>query len=222
MRHAYEQCQRVFWERNAEYGTQNIAMQGTAGVMGRLQDKLARLHAPDITPRGFVDACDDLSNYAQMLKLLFTGGWPTEDTRIGPERLLVAGETTKFGRPAKAGDVGYDLFALERVVVRPNMFSFVRSGARVKIPDGYWMLILTRSSSWSKRGLLVVPGVIDTGYTGELGVAVTALGTDVIVEVGDRIGQAVFLPSVVFEQIAEVDALPSTERGATGFGSTDR
>ena len=82
--------------------------------------------------------------------------------------------------------------------------------------------MLPRSGPALKTGVLPVntPGLIDSGYRGELGVAATNLGTEnQIINPGERIAQIVLLatPKMEFE---EVDELDDTLRGAGGFGST--
>ena len=74
-----------------------------------------------------------------------------------------------------------------------------------------------------KQALLdVVNGVIDNGYTGELFACCwNRTGKDIKVEKGTRLAQFVLLPMFV-PGIKEVDALPQTQRGDTGFGSSGK
>lgn len=101
----------------------------------------------------------------------------------------------------------------------------VPTGLAVAIPDGHAGLVLPRSGLASKHGLTLAnaPGLIDTGYRGELIVAVVNLDRTEAVTItkGERIAQLVIvaLPSVV---PGWVDALPDSDRGAGGFGSTGR
>lgn len=121
--------------------------------------------------------------------------------------------------PSKIGDVGYNLVASEDMVIRNGEISFVKTGVKVKLPDGYWGLITARSSAVFKLAVLVLPGVIDTGYVGELMVACTAINKQHILKKGESIAQLILFPSVTPE-LQLVEVLPSTERGETGFGST--
>jgi dUTP pyrophosphatase len=65
------------------------------------------------------------------------------------------------------------------------------------------------------------PGLVDSGYRGEL--LVNLLNTDrqepFVVEPGMRIAQLVILPVPELE-LVEVDELPESERGVRGFGSS--
>ena len=93
----------------------------------------------------------------------------------------------------------------------------------VAIPEGYAGFVQPRSGLALKHGLTIVntPGLIDSGYRGELGVI--ALNTDksdsFVVNRGDRIAQLV-VQAVPVVNLIEVEELDETERGGTGFGSS--
>jgi dUTP pyrophosphatase len=99
----------------------------------------------------------------------------------------------------------------------------VRTGLAVAIPDGYAGFVQPRSGLAAKHGISIVnaPGLIDSGYRGEL--MVVLLNTDreraFEVEPGMRIAQLVLLPVPALE-LLEVDELPGTERGSRGHGSS--
>jgi dUTP pyrophosphatase len=124
---------------------------------------------------------------------------------------------------AYSGDAGLDLAACERVELAPGDRALVPTGLAVAIPEGYAGFVQPRSGLAVKHGISIVntPGLIDSGYRGELQVAL--LNTDAsqpfVVEPGMRIAQLVILP-VPDVELVEVDELPSTERGVRGFGST--
>ena len=124
---------------------------------------------------------------------------------------------------AYTGDAGLDLAACERVELAPGARALVPTGLAVAIPEGYAGFVQPRSGLAVKHGISIVntPGLIDSGYRGELQVAL--LNTDArepfVVEPGMRIAQLVILP-VPDVELVEVDELPATERGARGFGST--
>jgi dUTP pyrophosphatase len=125
---------------------------------------------------------------------------------------------------AYAGDAGLDLSACERVELPPGERALVSTGLAVAIPDGYAGFVQPRSGLAAKHGISIVntPGLVDSGYRGEL--KVTLLNTDAraafVVEPGMRIAQLVLLQVPGVEPV-EVDQLPVSERGASGFGSTD-
>jgi dUTP pyrophosphatase len=126
---------------------------------------------------------------------------------------------------AHAGDAGYDLFAAEGALVGPGRRASVGTGIAVAIPDDCAGLVLPRSGLAARHGITLVntPGLIDSGYRGE--VRVLLLNTDPAaafeVSVGDRIAQLVLVrfESPPLEEVAE---LGETPRGAGGFGSTGR
>src|SRR5512133_1957424 len=123
---------------------------------------------------------------------------------------------------AHEGDAGLDLYACEPAHIGPGERWSVPTGIAVEIPPGHAGLVLPRSGLAREHGISIVnaPGLIDSGYRGE--VAVLLLNTDPAeifrVEPGDRIAQLVVAPVEAAEPL-EVDALDETARGAGGFGS---
>lgn len=99
------------------------------------------------------------------------------------------------------------------------------TGVAVEIPEGHAGLVLPRSGLAREHGIALVnaPGLIDSGYRGE--VRVLLLNTDPAetfrVEAGDRIAQLVLAPVAIAEPI-EATALSESVRGEGGFGSSGR
>jgi dUTP pyrophosphatase len=124
---------------------------------------------------------------------------------------------------AYSGDAGLDLVACERCQLGPGERAIVPTGVAIAVPEGYAGFVQPRSGLARLHGISIVntPGLIDSGYRGEL--QVTLLNTDreksFTVEPGMRIAQLVVLP-VPEVELVEVDELPSSERGAAGFGSS--
>ena len=124
---------------------------------------------------------------------------------------------------AYAGDAGFDLSACERVELGPGERALVPTGLAIAIPEGYAGFVQPRSGLAVRHGISIVntPGLIDSGYRGELKVAL--LNTDkrepFVVEPGMRIAQLVVLPIPEVVPVP-VDALPDSERGERGFGSS--
>lgn len=147
--------------------------------------------------------------------------------------------------PQKAGDVGYDLYVsvlrydmnlfekivhaiITKLLLKPcHYFKFVwpwsstvlRSGIHLELPVDIWARIEARSST-SKKKLIVLGGIIDSGYRGEY---FTILGNfsliPRVVYNGERYAQVVFYPAIR-PSIEHVHQLESSARGASGFGST--
>ena len=124
---------------------------------------------------------------------------------------------------AYPGDAGLDLVACEAVLLEPGRRAVVPTGIAVEIPDGYAGFVQPRSGLAARHGIGVVnaPGLIDSGYRGEI--MVVLLNTDPTerfeVERGMRIAQLVVAP-VAAVRLVEVDALAASDRGARGFGSS--
>jgi dUTP pyrophosphatase len=136
-------------------------------------------------------------------------------TRLRPEAVVP--------ERAYAGDAGMDLSSCERVELAPGERALVPTGLAIAIPDGHAGFVQPRSGLAAKHGITIVntPGLIDSGYRGELQVAL--LNTDAretfVVEEGMRIAQLVVLALPEIE-LVEVDELPDSERGVRGFGSS--
>lgn len=130
--------------------------------------------------------------------------------------------------PQLDGDAGHDLRAYfpqspHHTIVRPRSTELIPTGYRVAIPEGHAGLVLTRSGLALKSGIIVLnsPGLIDSGYRGEVGVLLHNVSSDHFqVTHGDRIAQLVFV------RLADLPVVPvewlddETERGERGFGST--
>ena len=126
---------------------------------------------------------------------------------------------------AHEGDAGLDLYACEAAHIGPGERWGVGTGVAVEIPTGHAGLVLPRSGNAREHGITLVnsPGLIDSGYRGEL--RVLLLNTDPAetfrVEAGDRIAQLVLVP-VALATPLETPALADSARGDGGFGSSGR
>jgi dUTP pyrophosphatase len=126
---------------------------------------------------------------------------------------------------AHAGDAGLDLHAAEAATIGPGERATVATGIAVEIPDGFAGLVLPRSGLAARHGIALVnaPGLIDSGYRGEI--RVLLLNTDRTepfdVAPGDRIAQLVVTPVTEAETV-EVAELTASVRGEGGFGSSGR
>jgi dUTP diphosphatase len=129
--------------------------------------------------------------------------------------------------PSRAhdGDAGFDLYAVEAATLSPGERASVGTGIAVAIPEGWAGLVLPRSGLAARHGVTLpnAPGLIDSGYRGEL--RVLLLNTDpretFEVAPGDRIAQLLLVRHEA-PQVIEVESLEETERGVEGFGSSGR
>lgn len=123
---------------------------------------------------------------------------------------------------AHSGDLGYDLFSTEDVLIVPGETKLISTGIAIQFPAGYGGFIKDRSSVATKKNLFTVAGVIDNGYTGEIKIALHNATEDYShIKVGEKIAQLVLIPTVSFEVELVQDVVSQDARGINGFGSTD-
>jgi dUTP pyrophosphatase len=121
---------------------------------------------------------------------------------------------------ANAFDAGMDLYALEDTAVQPGGVAKVRSGLAMEIQEGYVGLCWDRSSVSTNHKIKTLAGVIDSGYRGEVLMAVINLGDEAYTfKKGDKVLQMLIQP-VEHPEILEVTELAQTIRGDLGFGSS--
>lgn len=148
---------------------------------------------------------------------------------------------------AHQGDSGFDLIAVNDVIIEPGESFKIPTGIAVELPKGYELQVRPRSGITLKTKLRVQLGTIDSNYRGEIGVIVDNIfpkpnitinyaltidggthqlndnwvveGNSYLIRKGERIAQAVIVPvaQATFEQ---VDELSESDRGENGFGST--
>lgn len=131
---------------------------------------------------------------------------------------------------AYPGDAGLDLFCMEDIEILPGRVVFAPTGLAIAIPKGTVGLLVPRSSIATKKLVTVAnsPGIIDSGYRGEILVALYNFGSNTqTVCAGERIAQLVIVPFLELEP-QFVDNLPEYAaddphlalRGGGGFGSS--
>jgi dUTP pyrophosphatase len=136
-------------------------------------------------------------------------------TRLRPDALL----------PTRAhdGDAGLDLCAVEPELIAPGERVSIATGIAVEIPAGHAGLVLPRSGLALRHGIALVnaPGLIDSGYRGELRVLLLNTDREAPFEIGpgDRIAQLVVV-AVADPVPVEAGELSATARGEGGFGSS--
>jgi dUTP pyrophosphatase len=128
-------------------------------------------------------------------------------------------------RRARAGDAGLDLLAAEDVTLEPGQRAAVPTGVAIALPDGYAGFVLARSGRALHEGLALAnaPGLIDSGYRGEIKVIVVNLDLRGRIRLtrGEKIAQLV-VQRVEDVTLEIVDDLPTSDRGESGFGSSGR
>ena len=122
-----------------------------------------------------------------------------------------------------AKSAGYDLHAIEDVVIAGNSRALIKTGLQIAVPPGYYGRVAPRSGLALKHFIDVGAGVIDEDYRGELGVVLFNFSSDAFsITKGDRIAQLV-IEQIGHPDIVEVDNFDTeTQRGDGGFGSTGK
>ena len=116
-----------------------------------------------------------------------------------------------------------DLHAAEAATIAPGERLSVGTGIAIEIPDGHAGLVLPRSGLAARHGITLVnsPGLIDSGYRGEVRVLLLNTDREESFEIasGDRIAQLLLTP---YSDVQPVEAteLSDSDRGTGGFGSS--
>ena len=135
-----------------------------------------------------------------------------------------ASESPDTAAPARSypDDAGYDLSVSRDMTVFSHTLAAVPTNLAVAIPSGFWGLLVGRSSTFYRRGLLVNSGVIDAGYRGEVMALVYNLGDKaVLVRKGERLFQLILIVQVSGDwRQAAGNRLPESTRDVRGIGST--
>jgi dUTP pyrophosphatase len=166
---------------------------------------------------------------------------------VAPVKIKRLHEDAVIPRYARAFDAGFDLVAVEDVLIPPGETAKIPTGLAFALPDGYELQVRPRSGISAKTKLRIsnAPGTVDAGYRGEVCVLIdniripsgevghTCLDVSekpatvdrevdrhtYLIRKGDRIAQGV-LALVPLARFEVVDELDETERGAGGFGSS--
>lgn len=127
---------------------------------------------------------------------------------------------------ATAGSACLDVTAVldKDILIHPGASVNIRTGLAFEVPEGYVLMLYSRSGHGFKQGLRFVngTGIIDSDYRGEVRVG---LYNDSVssqeVKAGERIAQFMLIP-VTRLQLQESEDLEKTDRGQNGFGSTGK
>ena len=130
-----------------------------------------------------------------------------------------------FPAYAHEGDAGLDLQAAESLTLQPGERAAVPTGIAVAIPGGFAGFVHARSGRALKEGLALAnaPGLIDSGYRGEIKVIVVNLDPHSPIDIkrGEKIAQLV-IQKVESVEIEPTQDLSESIRGEGGFGSSGR
>ena len=122
------------------------------------------------------------------------------------------------------GDSGWDLSIPIDYTIHPKSIQKLRTGLKLTFPKNLYGIIHNRSS-WPKFGMIVIIGILDTCFTGEVHVQIQNV-SDVPIQLhaGDRVAQLVFhrVEKIQFTEDEMIQSTPTLKkRGARAFGSTN-
>lgn len=123
----------------------------------------------------------------------------------------------------------FDITCVEDTVIPAGKSAVVPNGLNVSIDhrEPYYMIVHLRSSMGFKKDLVCHPGVIDAGYTGDLGIKIYNLGDhDVIIKAGERYAQFTVhrkanVEFIEMDDVTFADFESEQTRGNNGFGSSN-
>ena len=217
----------LFLSKLKDYGTEDMTEVGLEGVLMRLNEKILRGKNISQNQRfgeeSLRDTFMDVMGYAMIGILMLDNDWEDNASKLLIHRTEEA-KAFALPYPKKEGDVGFDLYTVEDTIIpaQGELPIDVPTGVSVKLPAGMWAMVVNRSSTPRKMGIEIVPGLIDNGFTGELfACCYNRTKEDIKVEAGTRLAQFVVFNMAVPE-LKEVEKLPETKRGKTGFGSTGK
>lgn len=96
-------------------------------------------------------------------------------------------------------DAGRDIFIQEDKTIQPGETAYLSAGVSLQLKPGWAGFVMTRSSTF-KKGLSVIPTIVDSGYTNEISTIVTNHQSyPISVEKGDRLAQLLLIPVFDFE-----------------------
>jgi len=146
-------------------------------------------------------------------------------TRLRTIKVELTSEDSVFPKYAYPSDSGFDLHAVEEVIIGPFGRALVPTGLKLSFEEGYEIQVRPKSGLAIKQGLTVLntPGTVDQGYTGEIQVIIfNTNNTTITIPKGMKIGQGVLCPVVQgkYVNFEPVDKVEDKDRGDNGFGST--
>jgi dUTP pyrophosphatase len=126
---------------------------------------------------------------------------------------------------AKPGDAGADIYSRINAELNPGERKLIPTGIAIALPPGFAAFVHPRSGRAIKEGLGMVnaPGTVDAAYRGELQVILINHDSQnsISIKRGERIAQLV-IQKVEHAEFIELEELPGSFRGASGFGSTGK
>lgn len=139
--------------------------------------------------------------------------------------------------PVKGSELatGWDVRATEQLLIKAGEYAKIPLGFRVLCPPGWWLELRPRSSSFAKKNLHALYGVIDEDYEGQVVFACQYLPEKsevpgyLAIQEGEAVGQIIpirrqemIVGKVSNEEYEKLCKQRNASRGSGGFGSTSK
>jgi len=147
---------------------------------------------------------------------------------------LINSEISFEPRKAHDDDTGWDVKCAKSISIKAGQYAKIPLGIRVFAPTGWWLELRPRSSTFTKKQLHCLYGVIDNGFESEICFAayycpdISSLGQDLKINFGDAIGQLIPIKRqemkveiITNEDFETLCKERNATRGIGGFGSSD-
>lgn len=129
-------------------------------------------------------------------------------------------ENAQIPQRQSSGAAGYDLFSAYDMIIKPCDKAIVKTDIAIQVPHGTYGRVAPRSGLAAKYFIDVGAGVIDSDYTGNLGVVLfNHSDKEFNINKGDRIAQLI-IEVIQTPDIILTEKLTETKRGDNGYGST--
>ncbi|KAF2674225.1 dUTP diphosphatase [Microthyrium microscopicum] len=139
---------------------------------------------------------------------------------LGPLQVQLLSAKGRAPTRGSAYAAGYDIYSSTDIVVPGRGKAVVDTDMSIAVPEGTYGRIAPRSGLAAKHSIDTLAGVIDADYRGPVKVLLANLSdVDFEIKEGDRIAQLI-IERIYTPDVAVVEKLPDTVRGAGGFGST--
>ena len=121
---------------------------------------------------------------------------------------------------AHENDAGLDIRSSENITIPSGETAIVRTGIKMRIPNGYVGLIWDKSGHAAKSSITTMAGVIDSGYRGEIKIVLKNLGKENFEIIKNMKIAQILIQKIENASIRMVESLDTTSRHEGGFGST--
>lgn len=128
----------------------------------------------------------------------------------------------KIPKFAHDDDAAMDIFSCEEYNIKPQTKHIFSTGIAMEIPDNYAGFVWEKSSLGMEYGLVILGGLIDSGFRGEIKIGIyNSSNESYAIKKDDKIANLV-IQKIERPKIIITNKLSKTKRGAGAMGSTGR